>query len=223
MNSRTSYVQGACDQPLIGATIGQMFDAMALEHAGREALVVPHQKRALELSRIASDALTISRSGLMRLGLEPGDRLGIWSPNCAEWVLTQFASAKAGLVLVNINPSYLGRELEYALNKVECKALIAAPGFKGTDYLAILQGLSPQMEHAGDKRMAERLIAVAAPRDQARLGPNARHAELRRAGAAVPTQRISNAWPSARRGCSSTTRSIFSSRRARPARPRAPR
>ena len=85
--------------------------------------------------------------GLMRLGLEPGDRLGIWSPNCAEWVLTQFASAKAGLVLVNINPSYLGRELEYALNKVECKALILAPGFKKTDYIAILQSLSPEMEH----------------------------------------------------------------------------
>ena len=146
MNSRTSYVQGACDQPLIGATIGQMFDAMALEHAGREALVVPHQKVRWsyhELRRRVDDLA----SGLMRLGLEPGDRLGIWSPNCAEWVLTQFASAKAGLVLVNINPSYLGRELEYALNKVECKALIAAPGFRGTDYLAILQGLSPQMEH----------------------------------------------------------------------------
>ena len=83
-------------------------------------------------------------AGLMRLGLEPGDRLGIWSPNCAEWVLTQFASAKAGLVLVNINPSYLRRELEYALNKVECKALIMAPGFKTTDYIAILQGLSPR-------------------------------------------------------------------------------
>ena len=146
MNSRTSYVQGACDQPLIGATIGQMFDAMALEHAGREALVVPHQNLRWsyqELRRRVDDLA----SGLMRLGLEPGDRLGIWSPNCAEWVLTQFASAKAGLVLVNINPSYLGRELEYALNKVECKALIAAPGFKRTDYIAILQGLSPQMEH----------------------------------------------------------------------------
>ena len=146
MNSRTSYVQGACDQPLIGATIGQMFDAMALEHAGREALVVPHQKLRWsyhELRRRVDDLA----SGLMRLGLEPGDRLGIWSPNCAEWVLTQFASAKAGLVLVNINPSYLGRELEYALNKVECKALITAPGFRGTDYLAILQSLSPQMEH----------------------------------------------------------------------------
>jgi fatty-acyl-CoA synthase len=142
----TSYVQGASDQPLIGATIGGLFDATALEHAEREALVVPHQNvrwSYRELKRRVDDLA----AGLMRLGLEPGDRLGIWAPNCAEWVLTQFASAKAGLVLVNINPAYLGRELEYALNKVECKALIMAPGFKKTDYIAILQSLSPEMEH----------------------------------------------------------------------------
>jgi fatty-acyl-CoA synthase len=142
----TSYVQGASDQPLIGATIGGLFDATALKHAEREALVVPHQNvrwSYRELKRRVDDLA----AGLMRLGLEPGDRLGIWAPNCAEWVLTQFASAKAGLVLVNINPSYLLRELEYALNKVECHALIMAPGFKTTDYIAILRSLSPETEH----------------------------------------------------------------------------
>ena len=100
----------------------------------------------------------------MRLGLEPGDRIGIWSQNCAEWVLTQFATAKAGLVLVNINPAYRGSELEYALNKVECKALIVAPGFKATDYLAILQDLSPEMEHAATNEWRSAVIAVAAQR-----------------------------------------------------------
>ena len=102
--------------------------------------------------------------GLMRLGLEPGDRLGIWSPNCAEWVLTQFATAKAGLVLVNINPAYLGRELEYALNKVECKALIAGAGLQD-DRLPCDAAEPVARDGArGDKRMAERLIAVAAQR-----------------------------------------------------------
>ncbi len=147
MNTVQSYVQGAGDRPLIGATIGEMFDEMAETHGAREALVVRHQNvrwTYAELKRRV-DELAV---GLMRLGLEPGDRIGIWSPNCAEWVLTQFATAKAGLVLVNINPAYLRSELEYALNKVECKALILAPGFKTTDYLAVLQALSPEMKDA---------------------------------------------------------------------------
>ena len=144
-SSRLSYVQGVCDQPLLGATIGDMFDAMATLHAGREALIVPHQRvrwTYADLKRRV-DELAL---GLMRLGLEPGDRLAIWSPNCAEWVLTQFASAKAGLVLVNINPAHLGGELEYSLNQVGCKALILAPRFKQTDYIAILHSLSPEMQ-----------------------------------------------------------------------------
>jgi fatty-acyl-CoA synthase len=147
INSRLSYVQGASDQPLIGATIGEMFDAMATAHAEREAIIVPHQHvrwTYADLKRRV-DELAL---GLMRLGLEPGDRLAIWSPNCAEWILAQFASAKAGLVLVNINPAYLRSELEYSLNKVECKALILAPRFKKVDYIAILQSLSPEMRDA---------------------------------------------------------------------------
>ena len=145
--STASYVHGARSQPLIGTTIGEMFDAIAEMHADREALVVPHQQvrwTYAELKRRV-DELAL---GLMRLGLEPGDRLGLWSPNCAEWILTQLAAAKTGVVLVNINPAYLRSELEYALNKVGCKALILAPGFKGTDYLAILRDLSPEMTDA---------------------------------------------------------------------------
>src|SRR5262245_49198630 len=110
--TQSSYVLGSSDVPLIGVTIGEMFDKVVIAHATREALVVAHQQvrwTYAELKRRV-DELAI---GLMRLGLEPGDRLGIWSPNCAEWVLTQFASAKAGLVLVNINPAYLCNELEY--------------------------------------------------------------------------------------------------------------
>ena len=167
MNSRPSYVQGASDRPLIGATIGEMFDAMATVHAEREALIVPYQHvrwTYADLKRRV-DELAL---GLMRLGLEPGDRLAIWSPNCAEWIVTQFASAKAGLVLVNINPAYLRSELEYSLNKVECQALILAPRFKTTDYIAILHSLSPEMR---DTRTHEwRSASLPSLRSVIRLG-----------------------------------------------------
>src|SRR5690606_22398768 len=80
--------------------------------------------------------------------LEPGDRIGIWAPNCAEWVLTQIATAKAGLILVNVNPAYRRAELEYALNKVACKALILAPALKTSDYIAIPSDLAPEIATA---------------------------------------------------------------------------
>ena len=84
-------------------------------------------------------------AGLLTLGLQPGDRIGIWSPNNSEWVLTQFATAKAGLILVNINPAYRIAELEYALNKVGCKALILAERFKTSDYVGMLRELAPEL------------------------------------------------------------------------------
>ena len=87
-------------------------------------------------------------AGLLGLGLMPGDRLGIWSPNNAEWVLTQFASAKAGLILVNINPAYRLHELDYALNKVGCRGLILASSFKTSDYIAMIRGLCPELDQA---------------------------------------------------------------------------
>ena len=90
------------------------------------------------------DALACS---LMRLGLEPGERIGIWSQNNMEWALTQFASAKAGLVLVNINPAYRRSELEYALNKVGCRALVMSPAFKSSNYLEMIGDLAPELGH----------------------------------------------------------------------------
>ena len=142
MTSHLSYVHGAADQPLIGTTVGAMFDAMAAAHGGREALVVPHQDVRWTYAELKQkvDELALA---LIRLGLDPGNRLGIWSPNCAEWVLTQFAAAKAGIVLVNINPAYLRDELAYALTRVECSALILAPRFKKIDYIEILESLWP--------------------------------------------------------------------------------
>ncbi|MBS0346043.1 MAG: AMP-binding protein [Proteobacteria bacterium] len=141
-----SYVHGASNKPLIGQTIGRHFDAACTLHAEREALVVRHQNVRLSYAelRLKVDALAC---GLRRLGLQPGERIGIWSQNNMEWALTQFATAKAGLVLVNINPAYRRSELEYALNKVGCRALILSPSFKSSSYLEMLADLAPELGH----------------------------------------------------------------------------
>ena len=135
--SNLSYVHGASAQALIGETIGQHFDAACARHANREALVVRHQNVRLTYAQLREkvDALACS---LMRLGLKRGERIGIWSPNTLEWTLTQFATAKLGLILVNINPAYRRAELEYALKKVGCRALVLAPTFKTSNYVEML-------------------------------------------------------------------------------------
>ncbi|MSO76086.1 MAG: AMP-binding protein [Alphaproteobacteria bacterium] len=141
-----SYVHGGSTTPLIGATIGTFFDRAVARWQDREALVVRHQDVRWsygELGRRVDDLA----AGLLAAGLEPGDRVGIWAQNCAEWVLSQFATAKAGLILVNINPAYRRTELDYALNKVGCRALITSPRFKSSDYLAILRDLAPELDH----------------------------------------------------------------------------
>src|SRR5205823_1141337 len=135
-----SYDHGVSDRKLIGATIGDFFDAQVERFREREALVVKHQNVRWtwgELGRRVDDLA----AGLMTLGLERGDRVGIWSPNTSEWTLAQFATAKAGLALVNVNPAYRRSELEYAMNKVECKALILAPALKTSNYLEIVEDL----------------------------------------------------------------------------------
>ncbi len=142
-----SYVHGASDQPLIGKTIGQFFDDACAKWATRPALVVRHQNVRLSYAELR-EAVDKLAAGLLTLDLNPGDRIGIWSPNNSEWVLTQFASAKAGLILVNINPAYRTAELEYALNKVGCKALILAERFKTSDYVGMLRELAPELGHA---------------------------------------------------------------------------
>ena len=120
-----SYVHGASDMPLIGETIGAHFDAACARWADRPALIVRQQDVRWSYRRAGREVDAFA-AGLLALGSQPGDRIGIWSPNNAEWVVTQFATAKAGLILVNINPAYRLAELEYALNKVGCRALITA-------------------------------------------------------------------------------------------------
>ena len=165
-----SYTHGASSQPLIGETIGRFFDAACAEHAEREALIVRHQGVRITYAELRERVETLA-CGLLRLGLEPGDRIGIWSPSNLEWVLTQFAAAKAGLILVNINLAYLRRELEYALNKVGCRALVVSPKFKRSDYLEMLADLAPEIAAAEPGR----LHAPALPRLQMVIRLGAEH------------------------------------------------
>ena len=135
-----SVVRGAATPALLECTIGEQLAAMAAARPQHDALVVPHQGVRWSWQELLerSDALA---TGLLEAGLKPGDRVGIWAPNCAEWTLAQFATARAGLILVTINPAYRVTEVEYALNKVQCAALITAPAFKTSDYLAMLREL----------------------------------------------------------------------------------
>jgi fatty-acyl-CoA synthase len=151
MKPALSYVHGASAVPLIGQTIGRHFDAVAERFAEREALIVRHQGVRWTYAELKEKVNALA-CGLLRLGLAKGERIGIWSPNNYEWVLMQYATAKAGLVLVNINPAYRRSELQYVLNKVGCKALVLAPRFKSSDYLDILLSIAPEItNNAGNQ------------------------------------------------------------------------
>jgi len=139
-----SYAHGASTKPLLGETLGVNFDLAAERWGERDALIVKHQNVRWTYNELRNEVDAFA-AGLLALGLEPGDRIGIWSPNNSEWVVTQYATAKAGLILVNINPAYRVAELEYALNKVTCKALILATRFKSSDYIGMLKELAPEI------------------------------------------------------------------------------
>ena len=166
-SAHPSYDHGASNAPLIGTTIGEALAQAVTRWPDREALVVRHQGIRWTWAELGQrvDALA---AGLLALGLEPGDRIGIWAPNCAEWTLIQFASARAGLILVNINPAYRRAELEYALNKVGCAALVLAPALKTSNYLGILQDLAPELADAKPGALQAR--ALPALRSVIRLG-----------------------------------------------------
>jgi fatty-acyl-CoA synthase len=185
--SAPSYVSGVSAIPLIGETIGVHFDRAVARWADREAVVVRHQQIRWTYSELKQCVDPLA-AGLLSLGLEPGDRIGIWSPNNGEWVLTQLASAKAGLILVNINPAYRAMELEHALRKSGCKALITAVRFKTSDYLSMLRTLAPELydERPGELHAARlpELRTVIHLGDQAQDGMMP-FAELLRQGTAV--------------------------------------
>jgi len=150
-----SYASGTSDVPLIGSTIGAAFDAAAVRWGARDALVVRGRDIRWSWSDL-KERVDNFAAGLFDLGLETGSRIGIWAPNCAEWTVTQFATAKAGLILVNINPAYRLAELDYALKKAGCAALVTAVSFKTSDYLGMIRNLAPEIDTSapGDLKAA---------------------------------------------------------------------
>ncbi|MDT8893878.1 AMP-binding protein [Halomonas sp. I1] len=147
MPSHISYVSGISDTPLKGQTIGDCFDDTVARFPERDALISRHQDLRYRW-RDLRDAVDSAARSLMALGVEKGDRVGIWSPNCAEWTITQFATAKLGAILVNINPSYRTHELEYALRQSGTSTLVLQGAFKGSDYVATLAELVPELQDA---------------------------------------------------------------------------
>jgi fatty-acyl-CoA synthase len=143
---QTSYAHGVSTTPLLGETIAANLDRTIAAHGDRDALVVRHQDVRMTYAQLGEAVDRLAR-GLMALGLQPGDRLGIWAPNCAEWVLVQYASAKAGVVLVTVNPAYRTAELEYVLNQSGAKVLVAARAFKSSDYAAMIDEVRPRCPH----------------------------------------------------------------------------
>ncbi len=141
-----SIVAGERSLPLRRATIPDTLADIVMRHGSRDAVVLAGERRVLSYSEFARQIDRLA-AGLLALSIGKGDRVGIWSPNRLEWVLTQFATARIGAILVNINPAYRLAELEFALNKVACKALVTAASFKSSDYLGMTRTLAPELVH----------------------------------------------------------------------------
>jgi fatty-acyl-CoA synthase len=150
--SEVSFVSGASARPLLFRTADGVLKAAAGEFPERPAIVVPSQSVRWSFAELDREVERIAR-GLIACGLNPGERIAIWAPNCAEWVLTLYAAARAGLVLVNLNPAYRVMELEFALRLTECRALVFAPSFKGSDYAEMLLSLIPELKSAAPGRL----------------------------------------------------------------------
>src|SRR5689334_17483730 len=138
-----SYSHGASSQPLLGETIGASLRRIAAAHPGHEAVVdVPSSRRWTYAQFDAdTDALAL---GLIGAGIAAGDRVGIWAPNCPEWVLLQYATAQIGAILVNINPAYRTHELAYVLRQAGVRLLVSATSFKTSDYTAMVAEVLPE-------------------------------------------------------------------------------
>ncbi|MEU8118504.1 AMP-binding protein [Spirillospora sp. NPDC049024] len=138
-----SYASGISTTPLLGDTIGANLDRTVAAHSERDALVERSSGRRWTYEQFADDVDAVAL-GLRDLGVVKGDRVGIWAPNCAEWMLVQYATAKLGAILVNINPAYRVHELEFVLNQAGIRTLVAAPVFKTSDYAAMIEQVRPR-------------------------------------------------------------------------------
>ncbi|NKR59864.1 AMP-binding protein [Rhodococcus hoagii] len=144
-----SYASGTWDAPMLGDTIGDNFDRTVTAHGDRDALIDRGSGRRWTYRELAREVDALA-TGLLGTGITKGDRVGIWAPNCAEWTMVQYATAKIGAILVNINPAYRSHELEYVLDQAGIRMLIAAPAFKTSDYAAMIEQVRPEraaLEH----------------------------------------------------------------------------
>jgi len=144
MTAAVSYASGPSDKALLGMSIGTMFDDIVALHGEREAVVSMHQDLRLSYRDLAQRVNTLARA-FIASGFSKGDRVGIWSPNNVEWLVTQYATAKAGIILVTINPAYRLHELAFVLEQSGCKGLVLQNRFKTSDYEALICELCPQL------------------------------------------------------------------------------
>src|SRR5438445_6721922 len=149
--SQPSYTHGTSDKPLLGQSIGDCLDDIAQRHPNTDALISRHENLRFTYARFLDEVNRCGRA-LMSLGVERGDHVGIWSTNCAAWVITQFATAKIGAILVNINPAYRSYELEFALRQSACNFLISGECFKDADYAQMLRELIPELVSADPRQ-----------------------------------------------------------------------
>jgi len=140
-----SYTSGTSTIPLLGLTIGDQFDLTVSRYPDNPALISRHQHIHWTYRELQEQVNQCAKA-LLHLGIQKGERVGIWAPNCAEWVITQFATSKIGVILVNINPSYRLHELEYVLNQSGCSAIVIASAFKTSNYTEMLATLAPELE-----------------------------------------------------------------------------
>ena len=147
-NTRRSYFNGVGEVPLLGLCVGEVLDRAASAYPNQPALVVRHQNRRYTYSEFRAEVEQAAR-GFLHLGVQKGDRVGVWATNYAEWVIAQFATAKIGAILVNINPAYRAYELEFVLRQSECQTLVLIRGFRDCDYVSTLASICPEVETGG--------------------------------------------------------------------------
>ena len=147
MSKEISYASGASNKPLLGDTIGNKFDEIASKYPEREAIVSIHQDIRFTYDELAKEVNTLAKA-LISSGFKKGERVGIWSSNNVEWLLTQYAAAKVGVILVTINPAYRSHELDYVLGQSGCKGLILQNQFKTSDYESMICEIMPEIKDA---------------------------------------------------------------------------
>ena len=152
MTLAVSYASGPSDKPLLGSTIGKFFDYAAGRYAEREAVVSIHQQVRFTYSQLAERVNKLAKA-FISAGFQKGDRIGIWSPNNVQWLITQYATAKAGLILVTINPAYRSHELAYVLRQSGCKGLVLQNTFRSSNYEQMLCELCPELPNVSTGKL----------------------------------------------------------------------